>query len=223
MSSSKHQTWQTDDEIFMRRDAFQQGKHDAYRDLSKYYHRKLFRSDIDTYCPDLSQTVRLAEKASEKKKYKAWAITINPGNYTDLRLFEREFCAPFHLAMQRKSSVEKFSFEVEAAPETKRLHLHGRLQFKKQKGRHPCDIARLIEYAIPEEIMEKMNTRHIVVKGIDEEVRWQDYMLKDSIMSFDTYNSPFTIKTDLKIQIDDHLKKSEKKSKKTKINNLFLD
>lgn len=139
-----------------------------------------------------------------------WGITINPGNEQILEEsdevlndFKFKFCTPFELNISRKYSIRDYSFTVEAAPQTGRLHVHGKVRRAPAKTKiYPSEVKQQIWQCIPDYYRKKMNLKHVEVNPIYNQKAWEGYCSKDALYSFSTF--------------EDEIKKKKNKNKNPK-------
>jgi len=194
--------------------ALMEADHKARVEVMYHHFRRIYEANPHLLPDEFQKTYEASMALMDQSDPPlGWGITINPGNTQILEdrdtetmdEFQTYFLTPFTYSLDKKYSISDWYFTVEEAPQTRRLHLHGRVVRKPTKQRvYPCDIQLQIWQCLPGKYQTIMNKKHIVVEPIYNKKKWDSYISKNPIMTISKSD-------DLEIK---KIKKTKNKNKK---------
>lgn len=126
-----------------------------------------------------------SEALMERESKIGYAVTINPMNFTNLEEFLNDFVYHFQKYMNKKARIKEYSFYIERAPKTKRLHIHGTVSIRDKKTiTYPYQVKNMIFASIPKEVANLMSEKHVNIEPIYSKKKWDQYCSKDPVMTF---------------------------------------
>lgn len=164
-----------------------EGQHKARTELFYRAYLRIYEANpqmlSDKYLTLHSAAIALVDQCDPPMGF---GITINAGEIKDLEEFMKVFVVKFIKNIEKKYSIVDYSFDVEFAPKTDRLHCHGKIKRAETKSRlYPCDIQQQIFQCVPPYFIDRgFNTKHVHVEPIHNQKKWDEYCAKDPQFSF---------------------------------------
>lgn len=159
-------------------DSIRQGQLDAIRHMSKMQYLAIYRHQPELVDEKFAQREYLKYELEDKLLIRAWAITLNIGNHTDLEEF-RPTIDHLISKLRRKRVFDEWYFVVEAAPDTGRHHIHLRCHM------HPKAEQRFKSSIVDMFSKDMQVQKHfITVDPIYDEEGWLEYQTKDIVEQY---------------------------------------
>lgn len=168
------------------------GKYLAQQDLYKFHYRRIYEHNPEKLGPKFEKLYDKSVALYDREDPKAYAITINPGNYEDPDLFLSDIFLPIWQSLLKKKTIGDFHLYSEFSP-TGRIHIHGTIFRRKSKRVIHCsEIRSQLKSSMPEIVKDSMYTQHIKVEPIYNS-SWSEYESKAPIHYANNLDPPSEI------------------------------